>query len=86
MTDPVAALAAVMARLNPFIGQQATFLTPTGVRITGTLSSYDLRENHGNGQVWVTFRECDDEYQVVGFPEAPKALPGERQQIEEGPQ
>ena len=83
MTDPAAALAAIMARLNPYIGQRATFNTPNGIRVTGTLSEYRLGEERG-GNVQVRFRECDDDwYEVTGFPVTPTALPGETREIEQ---
>jgi hypothetical protein len=74
MTDNTAALAAIMARLNSFIGRAATFRTTAGPKVTGTLSEYRLGEE-GGGNVQVRFRECTDWYEVTGFPEPPKALP-----------
>lgn len=84
MTDPTAALAALMARMNRFIGRAATFPTPSGVAVTGTLSEYRLGEEHG-GNVRVKFRECDDWYEVTGMPSVPAELPpAARPQIERG--
>lgn len=74
MTDNTAALAAIMARLNSFIGRAATFPTPGGPKVTGTLSEYRLGEERG-GNVLVRFRECDDWYEVSGFPVTPTELP-----------
>jgi hypothetical protein len=84
MTDNTAALAAIMARLNSFIGRAATFPTPSGPKVTGTLSEYRLGEERG-GNVQVRFRECADWYEVSGFPTDPVALPpAEPRQIERG--
>lgn len=84
MTEDSAALAAIMARLNIFIGRAATFPTPAGPKITGTLSEYRLGEECG-GNVRVKFRECDDWYEVSGFPTIPSELPpAQRPQIERG--
>lgn len=84
MTEPTAALAALMAALNRFIGRAATFPTPGGPKVTGTLSEYRLGEEDG-GNVRVKFRECDDWYLVSGMPTTPSALPpAARPQIERG--
>jgi len=84
MTDPAAALAALVARLTRFIGRPATFPTPSGVDITGTLTEYRLGEENG-GNVCVRFRECEDWYQVTGMPKVPSELPpAARPQIERG--
>jgi len=84
MTEPTAALAALMAALNRFIGRAATFPTPSGHKVTGTLSEYRLGEENG-GNVRVRFRECDDWYQVSGMPSVPSVLPpAARPQIERG--
>lgn len=84
MTDNTAALAAIMARLNSFIGRAATFRTPGGTKVTGTLSEYRLGEERG-GNVQVRFRECSDWYEVSGFPTTPAQLPpAELPQIERG--
>lgn len=83
MTDYAAALAAIMARLNRHIGRRVTFRTPSGLKVTGTLSEYELNEER-NGTVWVRFRECEDRYEVTGFPEEPQELPGALREIEEG--
>lgn len=82
MTDPAAALAAIMARLNRHIGRRTTFNTPTGIRVTGTLSEYRLGEERG-GNVQVHFRECEDWYEVTGFPVISAALPGKTREIEQ---
>jgi hypothetical protein len=84
MTEPTAALAAIMARFNVFIGRAATFTTTAGPKITGTLSEYRLGEEHG-GNVRVKFRECNDWYEVAGFPTIPTELPvADAPQIERG--
>lgn len=82
MTEYAAALAVIMARLNRSIGRRVTFTTPSGVKVTGTLSEYRLGEEQG-GNVRVRFRECDDWYTVTGFPEQPQELPGQPRQIEQ---
>lgn len=84
MTDNTAALAAIMARLNSFLGRAATFPTPSGPKVTGTLSEYQLGEE-GGGNVHVRFRECEDWYLVSGMPTTPSVLPpAELHQIERG--
>jgi hypothetical protein len=81
MTDPAAALAAIMARLNRYIGQPCTVPTRKGGRVTGTLSGYELREI--DGSVWVTFREHGRPVEATGYPESAKTLPSQPAQIEE---
>jgi hypothetical protein len=83
MTDSTAALAAIIMRLTHFIGRAATFPTPSGRKVTGTLTEYRLGEEHG-GNVQVRFREDPTEwFEVTGFPTAPRQLPGSSLQIEQ---
>lgn len=82
MTDPTAALAAIIVRLTIHMGRRVSFLRTDGTAITGVLSEINLRQE-GGGSVWVRFREYPDMVQVTGFSPAPDALPG-TWQIEKG--
>jgi len=65
VNDPTAALAAIMARLNRMIGQRATFRTASGVKVTGILSAYEMRQD--DNRLWITLRGDDHPIPVVGL-------------------
>lgn len=69
--DPTATLTAVIARLGSMVGERVTFRAVSGVKVTGVLSAFEIRQ--GDGRLWITFR--DD-------PDGPIPVVGLTQQIE----
>lgn len=83
--DPGAlkAVSGLMFALNRMLGTHRAFeLAETGVKVSGTFTAYDLRQNGPEGEVWVKFAECEDYYHVRDFAET-TALPGTPRQIEQ---